>query len=264
VFADSHCHLADEAFERDLDAVVARAREAGLSGVLCVLDAGSDEDAARAARLSALWPAVRFAVGVHPHQAGAYALRAGAAVEAVERALRAHPDACAIGEIGLDYHYDFAPADVQRDTLAAQVGLAADRGMPVVIHAREAEAEVVDIIGQVGGGRLRGVFHCYTGDVATMRRVLDLGFSVGFGGIVTFPGGQNVRDLLGYVPVDRVLIETDSPYLAPVQYRGQRNEPAWVVRVAERIGQVLGVDTAHVAERTRGNFDDLFGAANVA
>jgi len=264
VFADSHCHLADEAFDGDLDAVVARAQAAGLSTALCVLDAGSDEEAVRAARLAALWPAVRFSVGVHPHQAGAYALRVGAAVEAVERALRARPGVCAIGEIGLDYHYDFAPPDVQRETLAAQVALAAERNLPVVIHARQAEADVVDVIREAGRGGVRGVFHCYTGDVATVGRVLDLGFWVGFGGILTFPGGQNVRDLLEYVPVDRVLIETDSPYLAPVPYRGQRNEPAWVVRVAERIGQVRGVGTEHVAAGTTRNFEDLFGVATTA
>jgi TatD DNase family protein len=263
VFADSHCHLADEAFASDLEAVVERARAAGLSSALCVLDAGSDEEAARASRISTLWPAVRFSVGVHPHQAAAYALRTETVVETVERALTARPDASAIGEVGLDYHYDFAPPDVQCEILAVQVGLAASRGLPLVIHARAAEGEVVDIIRQAGDGRARGVFHCYTGDVATVGRVLDLGFSVGFGGIVTFPGGQNVRDLLQYVPVDRVLIETDSPFLAPVPHRGQRNEPAWDVRVAERIAQVLGIGTEHVAARTTSNFEDLFGAARL-
>ena len=262
MFVDSHCHLADETFDGDLDAVVERARAADVVRGLCVLDAGSVEEAARASRLAALWPGVCFTAGIHPHQAGAYAIRTAAITEAVEHALVARPDTRAIGEIGLDYHYDFAPADLQREVLALQAALALVRDLPVVIHAREAESEVVDVLQQVGGGRLRGVFHCYTGDVPTLRRVLDLGFHVGFGGIVTFPGGQNVRDLLAYVPLGRVLIETDSPFLAPVPHRGQRNEPAWVVRVAEAIGRAVGASTEEIGARTAANFDALFGGAS--
>jgi TatD DNase family protein len=260
VLVDSHCHLADAAFEPDLDAVVGRARAAGLVGALCIVDAGSAEETARAARVAQAWPGTRFAVGVHPHQAGQHADRPGQVIDVVSRALDTVEGARAIGEIGLDFHYDFAAPDVQRRVLAAQAALAAARDLPVVIHAREAEGEVLDLLQREGGGRLRGVFHCYTGDVPTARRVLDLGFHVGIGGIVTFPRGDNVREIARFVPLDRVLVETDSPFLAPVPFRGKRNEPAWVAHVARTIGDLLNLAPATVAEQATRNFTALFGA----
>jgi TatD DNase family protein len=260
VLVDSHCHLADAAFEPDLDAVVGRARAAGLVGALCIVDAGSAEETARAARVAQAWPGVRFAVGVHPHQAGEYAGRVDEVVGVVGRALETVEGARAIGEIGLDFHYEFAAPDGQRRVLAAQAALAAARDLPVVIHAREAEGEVLDLLQREGGGRLRGVFHCYTGDVPTARRVLDLGFHVGIGGIVTFPRGDNVREIARFVPLDRVLVETDSPFLAPVPFRGKRNEPAWVAHVARTIGDLLNLAPAAVAEQATRIFTALFGA----
>ena len=258
MLVDSHCHLADEVFAADLPAVVERARLAGVTSALCIVEAASVEERARAETVSSLWPEVRYACGVHPHQAGKVGDRVSAVVDLVERGLEALPGIRAIGEVGLDYHYDFAPREVQRGVLAAQIGLAATRRLPVVIHAREAEADVIELLRSEGRGRIRGVFHCYTGDVPTVARVLDLDFYVGFGGIVTFPRGQNVRDVLARVPLDRVLVETDSPFLAPVPYRGSRNEPAWVVRVAEAVGEVLGLTRSAVAERTTKNFGVLF------
>lgn len=259
MIVDSHCHLADAAFEADLRAVVDRARAAGLGAVLCILDAGSSEEAGRAARVAAAWPETRFAVGVHPHQAGDYVGRAGEVDAVVRRALETVPGARGVGEIGLDFHYDFASPDVQREVLTVQASLAAAGDLPVVIHAREAEAEVLDVLRREGGGRLRGVFHCYTGDVPTAKRVLDLGFHVGIGGIVTFPRGENVREIARFVPLDRLLVETDSPFLAPVPFRGQRNEPAWVAHVVRAVGDLLGLAPEAVAERTAGNFTTLFG-----
>jgi TatD DNase family protein len=171
---------------------------------------------------------------------------------------QARPAVRAIGEIGLDYHYDFAPRDLQRELLALQVGIAAEHDRPVVIHAREAEQDVLDVLHAGPPGRVRGVFHCYTGDVTTVRQVLALGFYVGFGGIVTFPRGENVRDVLKTTPLDRMLIETDSPFLAPVPHRGKRNEPAWVAHVAKAVAKVIGVTRDEVAERTTTNFRELF------
>jgi TatD DNase family protein len=260
VLVDSHCHLADAAFEPDLEAVIDRARAAALGTALCVVDAGSAEEAVRAVRVAQAWPGVQFAVGVHPHQAGDYAGRVDEAALAVGRALETLAGARAVGEIGLDFHYDFAPPAVQREVLAAQAGLAAARGLPVVIHAREAEEEVLDLLQREGGGQLRGVFHCYTGDVPTVRRVLDLGFHVGIGGIVTFPRGENVRDIARFAPLDRLLVETDSPFLAPVPFRGKRNEPAWVAHVARTLADLLGLPPEAVAEQTTQNFTALFGA----
>jgi TatD DNase family protein len=260
VLVDSHCHLADDAFAADLSAVVERARSAGLESALCILDADSDEELARSSVLAEAWPTVRFAVGVHPHQAGTRAPKVVDLVGRVERAISGRTGVCAVGEIGLDFHYRFAPPDVQRDVLAAQVELASQRGLPVVIHAREAERDVLDVIRASARGPIRGVFHCYTGDVGAVRQVLDAGFHIGIGGIVTFRRGENVRGLLSVVPLDRVLIETDSPFLAPVPYRGKRNEPAWVARVAEAVAGVVSLDAAIVADRTTRNFHELFAA----
>jgi len=255
---DAHCHLADPAFADDLVEVVNRARQAGVSRVLCVLDAGNPAEATQWTRVQTLWPESRAAVGVHPHQAGAYAERLAEVEALVARALDATPGARAIGEIGLDFHYDIAPPAVQRAVLTAQVRLARLRDLPVVIHARDAEREVLEILAAEGGDALRGVFHCYTGDLDTARRVITQGYHVGIGGIVTFPRGVNVRALLGLVPAERILIETDSPYLAPVPHRGRRNEPAWVTLVAARIAADTGTTPEAVAGHTTANFDALF------
>jgi TatD DNase family protein len=249
---DSHCHLADAVFEADLPAVVDRARAAGLTHVLTILAAGDADEARRAERLSTLWDGVRFAVGVHPHQAHECATP-GQAARRVEAAFAANPRIRAVGEIGLDYHYDFSPREVQQAVFAEQVELARRLGRPVIIHTREADDDTFEILEQVGGGEVSGVFHCFTGDVAMARRALALGFSLSFAGIVTFPRGQNVRDAAAIVPDDRLLIETDSPYLAPVPYRGKRNEPAWVTRVAETIAEVRGSDRETIAAITAAN-----------
>jgi TatD DNase family protein len=257
---DSHCHLADAVFEQDLPEVVARARAAGLTHALTIVAAGDSEEARRAEVLAALWDGVRFAVGVHPHQAHECA-EPGKAAALVEAAFASNSRVRAIGEIGLDYHYDFSPRDVQRAVFAEQVALAGRLGRPVVIHTREAEADTFEILERVGEGRVSGVFHCFTGDVAMARRALALGFSVSFAGIVTFPKGQNVRDAAAIVPDDRLLIETDSPFLAPVPLRGKRNEPAWVVRVAETLAGIRGSNRQAIDAITTANLLRLCGEA---
>jgi len=253
---DSHCHLADEAFEPDLDAAIARAREAGVTGALCILAAGEEPEAARARGVRARWSAVRFATGVHPHAAGTFAGRIADAAETT----RAHAlafDACGIGEIGLDYYYDYAPRDVQQQVFAGQLALAQELGRPVIVHTREATDDTFAILAASGG--VRGVFHCFTGDVTMARRALDIGFYLSFAGIVSFPKADSLRDAARVVPGDRVLIETDSPYLAPVPYRGKRNEPAYVPRVLEALAAARGVPPAALAEQTSHNFFSLFG-----
>jgi TatD DNase family protein len=254
---DSHCHLADEVFVADLDAAVARARAAGLTGAFCILDAGSDEETARAPRVRAAWSAVRFATGIHPHQAGRYADAADEAVRVVSSALETNPDVRAIGEIGLDYHYDFAPRAVQQAVFAAQVDLAGARDLPIVIHTREADADTLAIL-RDAARPVRGVFHCLTGDAALAQAALDLGFHVSFSGIVSFPKAQALRDIAAVVPADRLLVETDSPFLAPVPHRGKRNEPAWVARVLEVVAGVRGVTPEALAAQTTANFTALF------
>jgi TatD DNase family protein len=261
---DSHCHLADEAFANDLAAVVTRAREAGLTAALVILSAGDEAEAARARKVREAWPAVRFAAGVHPHSAGAFAgaTAAGHAGQPGDAAAKtaAHVTAfgaCAVGEIGLDYHYDFAARDVQREVFAAQLALAQQLGRPVIIHTREATDDTFDILAQAGA--LRGVFHCFTGDAAMARRALDIGFFLSFSGILTFPKAESIREAARLVPDDRLLVETDSPYLAPVPFRGQRNEPAHVTRVVDALAALRGGTPSAMAERTSLNFTGLFG-----
>lgn len=254
---DSHCHLADDAFAGDLEAVVARARDAGITQALCILAAGDDKESAAAARVRALWPDVRFSVGVHPHQAGEFAGRVPAAVEAVRRAIGAE-GAVAIGEIGLDYHYDFAPREVQQRVFEAQVALAGELGLPVVIHTREATDDTFDVLRRAGP-RVRGIFHCFTGDAAMAHRALDLDFHVSLSGIVTFPRATGLREVAAMLPADRLLIETDAPYLAPIPYRGKRNEPSFLTRVAEVVGEVRGTSAAAIASLAARNLEALLG-----
>jgi TatD DNase family protein len=257
---DSHCHLADEAFENDLDAVIARAREAGLTEALCILAAGDAVEAARARKVTAAWSAVRFATGVHPHAAAPFAGRAEDAANLACVHLTAF-GACAVGEIGLDYHYDFAPRDVQKDVFAAQIDLARARELPVIIHTREATDDTFAILQHAPG--VRGVFHCFTGDAAMARRALDIDFYVSFAGIVTFPKAGDLRDAAKIVPADRLLIETDSPYLAPVPHRGKRNEPAFVAQVLQVLAGVRGEEAAGLEARVAANFRRLFPPSHV-
>ena len=254
---DSHCHLADEAFENDLDAVVARAKAAGLTGALVILAAGDEAEAARARKVREAWDAVRFATGVHPHSAGTFAGRPGDAAATVVEHAKAF-SACAVGEIGLDYHYDFAPRDVQHEVFAAQLATAKQLERPVIIHTREATDDTFDMLQRAAG--VRGVFHCFTGDAAMARRALDIGFFVSFSGIVTFPSAGAIREAAQLVPDDRLLVETDSPYLAPVPFRGKRNEPAHVAKVVEALAGLRGSTPAALAERTSLNVDGLFGS----
>jgi TatD DNase family protein len=228
---DSHCHLADQAFAADLDEVVDRAQAAGLERALVILEGGNAAEAAQAERIAASWPAVRFSVGVHPHQAHQFADDPARAAIVVRDQLAATPLAVSVGEIGLDYHYDFSPRDVQQAVFRAQIRLARETDRPIVVHTREADEDTLAILREEGGGTLRGVLHCFTGTDALADAGLALGFYVSFAGIVTFPKAAALRDTARRVPMDRLLTETDSPFLAPVPHRGSRNEPAHVARV---------------------------------
>ena len=256
---DSHCHLADEAFVPDLEAVIQRAQTAGLTGALCIVDLTNPEESERAQRVRGLWPEVRLAVGVHPHQAGKFVERVGDVEPAVRRALEDAPGASAVGEIGLDYHYDFAPRDLQREVFGRQIRLAREASRPVVIHTREADDDTLQILRDEGRGSIRGVFHCFTGDAAMAQQALDLGFHVSFSGIVTFGRASEIREAAKLVPADRLLAETDAPYLVPTPYRGKRNEPAWVARVVEVLAKVRGQPVDQVAAGTTAAFTALFG-----
>jgi TatD DNase family protein len=254
---DSHCHLAGEAFTPDLDEVIGRAR-AVLERVLVVLSAGDAAEAAQAGRIVERWPETVTAVGVHPHAAGPFAGDPEGAAALVRAQIARTPSARAVGEIGLDYHYDFAPRDVQQQVFRAQLRLARELDLPVVIHTREAEDDTIRILGEEGGTRVRGVLHCFTGSAGMARAALGLGLYVSFAGIITFPKAGEQREVAASVPADRLLVETDSPYLAPVPHRGRRNEPARVALVAETLAELRGERAADVAARTTENFHALF------
>jgi TatD DNase family protein len=259
---DSHCHLADDQFQADLPDVIARAQAAGLERVLCVLDTSAADEAARVPRLRELWPAMRFSSGIHPHHAGRFADNLDAIPSALDAALAANDAIRALGEIGLDYHYDFAPRDIQREVFARQIAVARARRLPIIIHTREADADTLDVLRTAGRSGseppIRGVFHCFTGDEALARAALDLGFHLSFSGIATFPSASSLRAIAAWAPADRLLIETDSPYLAPPPHRGKRNEPAWVARVADVIAEARGESAADLRARTTQNFHTLF------
>lgn len=256
---DSHCHLADDAFTPDVIDVVLRARAAGSPTALCILDAGEAEELRRVPNLKELWPGLRFAVGVHPMRADTYRGDAQAVVPKIEKALGTVPDACALGEMGLDYHYDFAKPPLQQAVFAAQVKLARTRKLPVIVHTREADQDTIRILKDSGKGEVRGVFHCFTGDAALAAAALEIGFYLSFSGIVSFPKSDALRAVAATVPADRLLIETDSPYLAPVPHRGKRNEPALVVHVAEALAAARRTTPAAIVQQTAANFEALFG-----
>ena len=255
---DSHCHLADEVFADDLDAVVARAKDAGLERVMVILEAGNQKEAAQAAYLERAWPETRFAVGVHPHQAHQFADEPARAASVVAAQLASTPGARAIGEIGLDYHYDFSPRDVQQAVFRSQARIARERNQPVVIHTREADDDTLAILHDEARTEAPGVLHCFTGTPALARAGLDLGFYISLAGIITFPKAAELRETVRAVPIDRLLTETDSPFLAPVPHRGKRNEPAHVGRVVAVLAELYQIEPAELARRTAANFHMLF------
>jgi TatD DNase family protein len=258
---DSHCHLAGEEFVADLPAVLDRARAAGLTRALVIVAAEDDDEWARARALAAAWEGIHLATGVHPHQAHRFAADPAAAAGVVAARLDAWPAVRAVAEIGLDYHYDFSPREVQIAVFRAQLALAQARGLPVALHTREAEEDTLRLLAEAQAvAPLRGVFHCFTGDAAAAARALAPGFSLSIPGIVTFPRAVELRDAVRDIPLDRLLVETDAPYLAPVPHRGRRNEPAFVAGTVAAVAQARGVSAAALAAATAANYTRLFGA----
>jgi TatD DNase family protein len=258
MITDSHCHLADAAFGDDLDAVATRSRAAGVTGAVCILSADTPEEFARVPAVRSAWPGVSFATAVHPHRAAAYAGRTDALIAVVRDAAR-RVDAIALGEMGLDYHYDFAPKPVQHEVFAAQIALALELDLPVAIHTREATDDTHAILREAGRGRVRGVFHCFTGSHDDAIRALDLGFYLSIPGIVTFPKAGDLRDVVQTIPEDRLLVETDAPYLAPVPHRGRRNEPAFLAETVRALAAIRGVTPEALATRLETNFRACVG-----
>ena len=255
---DSHCHLGDEVYGADREAVIARARDAGVTWALCIVEASDPGEFDRVRPLADGWPGIRLASGVHPHRAATCAADASRAAGLVRAMAVADARVLAIGEIGLDYHYDLSPREVQRAVFAAQLDLARELDLPAIVHTREADEDTVRLIDEAGPGAVRGVFHCFSGDEALARRAVDLGFYVSFSGILTFKKADAVKAAAAVVPVDRLLIETDCPYLAPVPHRGKRNEPAWVAEVLKALALIRRVSEDELAGIVTSNFVRLF------
>jgi TatD DNase family protein len=247
---DSHCHLDDPKFDEDREQTIERARAAGVERMLAIGTGNGPPDLEAAVRLADSYPFIYATIGVHPHDAA----KATEETYPRLRALAAHPKVLAIGEIGLDYHYDFSPRSVQREVFARQLALAAEAGKPVIIHTREAWEDTLEQIADLPHG---GVMHCFTGDAAQARQALDRGFHLAFGGVLTFPKAEAVREAARLTPNDRLLVETDCPYLAPVPHRGQRNEPAFVVETVRCLAEVRGGRVEEIAETTTRNFERL-------
>lgn len=250
---DSHCHLDDAQFDPDRDAVIERARAAGVDTLVAIGTGGGPPDLEVATRLADRYAGMYATVGVHPHDA------AKAAPETFDRLrdLLSHPKVLAVGEIGLDYHYDFSPRETQREVFARQLAIAHDARKPVVIHTREAWADTMDILREAHAGR--GIVHCFSGGPEEAEQVLQMGFHISFSGVVTFPKALNIQAAGRMVPPDRLLIETDAPYLAPVPNRGKRNEPAFVLENARKLAELRGVAVEEIAAVTAENFRALFG-----
>ena len=255
---DSHCHIAGPEFVDDLAAVIERARDAKLAHALVILAADDEPEIEQGRTVSAQWDAVRFSVGVHPHAAGKFAGNPADAAARVGGVIDAQPLTRGLGEIGLDYHYDFAPREVQQQVFREQIRLAAQRRLPIIIHTREAEDDTFRILDEERARDTGGVFHCFTGDRAMAQRALELGFHISLAGIVTFPRALELKEVAKMVPLERLLIETDSPFLAPAPFRGKRNEPAHVVRVAETIAELRGAAPDEIGQAARANFEKLF------
>ncbi|MBR0081681.1 MAG: TatD family hydrolase [Clostridia bacterium] len=254
---DTHAHLLDEAFDLDREAVIASLPEKGITKVMeaCCDEAGIDRVAALVERV----PFFYGSAGVHPHSADEWTNETG---DHIRRALR-RERMLAVGEIGLDYHYDFSPRDVQKRVLDEQLSLAKELRLPVILHDREAHGDMIDLLRAHKDG-LQGVMHCFSGSYELAKECLDLGLYVAFGGALTFQNAVRPIDVVKRLPLDRLLIETDCPYMTPVPYRGQRNDPSFVRITLDRMAEVRGEDVGLLADALYRNALRVYNIAEEA
>ena len=257
---DSHCHLDNEQFDTDREAVIDRALASGVEHMVAIGTGDGPPDLEAGIRLAERHPALYATVGVHPHDA------AKATPPTFQRLadLLAHPKVVALGEIGLDNHYDFSPRNVQRAVFIEQMRIAREAGKPIVIHTREAWDDTLDLLRAhwVPAG-ICGIMHCFSGGPVEAQQALDLGFYLSFGGIVTFPKAADVQEAARQTPSDRILIETDAPYLAPVPMRGKRNEPAYVIETARKLAELRGETIEDIEAVTSANFRRLIAGSDI-
>ena len=251
---DSHAHIQGKEYAGEAEAVIARAHAAGVETIVAVGGAGDMSSNSEAVRLANAFPNVFATVGMHPHDAK----DVGADELEVLKNLAAGPKVVAIGETGLDYYYSHSSHEVQRRVFGQFIEMARQTRLPIVVHERDAAQDVTEILRREGGGELCGVIHCFTGNYQAACAYLDLGFYLSFTGIITFKNADALREVVNKVPLERMLIETDSPYLTPVPHRGKRNEPAYVRFVAETIAKVKDIAVGEVAQVTTANVKQLF------
>jgi len=252
VFTDSHAHLCLDAFDPDREEVLQRARDDGMRHLLCIASLVRDLDATRA--FSEKHPDVRFAAGLHPHDARLWDDDTRRRLEGV----LSHPRLLAIGEIGLDYHYNYSPPEAQREVFRAQIRLARANRLPVVIHTREAHEDTLRILDEESASEVGGVFHCFSGNQAMADFALQKRFRISFSGSLTFKNAESLRRIALTLPEDCLLTETDAPFLSPHPHRGKRNEPARVVEVVRCLAQLRGVAPEAMGESTTRNFEAAF------
>jgi TatD DNase family protein len=259
MFIDSHAHLDVSQYDADRAAVIARAREASVEMLLeiCGSDVG-EGSLEKGLKLVEEYPFIFGAVGLHPHEARLY----DDALETKLLAISRRDKIIGWGEIGLDYHYDHSPRDTQRRVFARQLELARESKLPAIIHTREADDDTIAILRDSwagrGGAGIGGIIHCFTGTQALADAALDMGFHISFSGVLTFKAAEELRAVARRVPPERLLAETDCPFLAPIPYRGKRNEPAYVIETVKKLAELHGVPIAEMARLTTGNFKRLF------
>ena len=261
MYVDSHAHLEGRKFDSDRDAVIARARAAGVQTIVAIGNGDGPGSLDCGIKLAEQHDFMYATTGIHPHEAG---LANEEAFEEMER-LAKHPKVIAWGEIGLDYCYDQSPRDVQKQVFVRQLELARAAKLPIVIHCRPSDASenawddcLAIIEDQWSSSGLGGILHCFTGTIAHAKRALNMGFMISFAWNVTFPKAQQIRDAAVQGPLDRMLIDTDSPYLAPIPHRGKRNEPAFVIETARTLGQLRGMSGEEIGFKTTENFNRFF------
>lgn len=253
MLVDSHCHLDFPEFAPELDAIVARARAAGVGRMVTI--STRVKKLPQVIAVAEKYPDIFASVGTHPHHADEELDIDAAELTRLSR----HPKIVALGEAGLDYHYDKSPRDAQAKGFREHIKAARETGLPLVIHTREADADCAAILDEeIGKGAFPAVLHCYTGGRDLAFKAVELGLYVGFTGIITFKNGEALRDIARDLPADRILVETDAPFLAPIPYRGKRNEPAYVVNTARVLAETRGVTEAEIARQTTENFFRLF------
>ncbi len=257
MFIDSHCHLEVHTFGDQIDQVIARAFAADLSHMVAVGASRVAEGASEAIALAERQPRIYATAGIHPHDA---AKTGPDDVSAIARAAR-HPKVVSVGEIGLDYYYDFAPKDVQWDVFEQQIAIAHDVDKPIMLHVRDAHDDAYEVLDKAGVPKAGGIVHCFTAGPREAEEYLKRGMYLSIPGVVTFPKSVELQEAVKIIPLERMLIETDTPYLAPVPFRGKRNEPAYVVHTAAKIAELRGATPAAIGEATRLNALTIFRIA---